>query len=839
MSKPFKIFSQQQSEVKPTNKTSNNKIQSNVNPPAGRPKSAVLRRPNSSSNQHTNQVPLSARNNKGVKISSAQDYDYYNNVTREDLFSEVQELKKKIRLNDEIYSQLRSENQRLEVDALKQQKKLEQLIALSNDGTKQYVLSNEVKKELEKNMLVRQLKAQITSMRNLSVERDHELEQLKRSLKASYVSELEQEKEEYLIENNRLKAAVKQLKEELEHEKSRREWNNKLAGGTGEELRREVARLANGYQNILSNIAQKNRPSTGVPNNRKNIPDVSNNETNTSKTRRPVSAAPTAPSKQSNNESYLEEEIEVLSVRMANGQIKKVAESPMPNDPLDNFGVPFDSPTPAIHSKTVGMKTATAPNTQLFEVRKAEDKIVSNSSKQQVTVSPRTSGGLDGPSSLNSSINSPRIDFLVGERVEGLRNGEWKSAMVQAFDSIRGTYRLLFDNDAKDVQVMHSDIRMPNRIIVAAKVETPINVHPHAKFKISDKVEALYYNGATWYPATIQNVQLVEMNASGSPQTNHKGNPVFVYDLFYDDGDRELKVSEAKIRLKSPSVSNILESGNKLNEASTNKMVDHTSTTNPVISNETIKTNNSAPLYRKGQDIQGRYEGGTMWYNATITKVLQGNLYDLIYEDGEEVKEVVEEDIRLIPTDSPRGEKAVSPQINKILVAPNSRFQAKEKIDCKFHNSSSWFPATILKSYTNPVDSSLIEYDVIYNDGEMESKVPETNIRAREESYRTGDKVEALSKSGGWSTACIRSVNKGMFTIQYDDGNVDQNITVEKLRHKIESKDPFIATQILVMQTTESINGLNIMDKVECNYRGKGKFYPGKITRVRGDGTYD
>ena len=27
--------------------------------------------------------------------------------------------------------------------------------------------------------------------------------------------------------------------------------------------------------------------------------------------------------------------------------------------------------------------------------------------------------------------------------------------------------------------------------------------------------------------------------------------------------------------------------------------------------------------------------------------------------------------------------------------------------------------------------------------------------------------------------------------------------------------------------------------KVEANYRGKGKWYPGKVSRDRGDGTYD
>ena len=33
--------------------------------------------------------------------------------------------------------------------------------------------------------------------------------------------------------------------------------------------------------------------------------------------------------------------------------------------------------------------------------------------------------------------------------------------------------------------------------------------------------------------------------------------------------------------------------------------------------------------------------------------------------------------------------------------------------------------------------------------------------------------------------------------------------------------------------------GYNEGSKVEANYRGRGKFYPGRVKRDRGDGTYD
>ena len=54
---------------------------------------------------------------------------------------------------------------------------------------------------------------------------------------------------------------------------------------------------------------------------------------------------------------------------------------------------------------------------------------------------------------------------------------------------------------------------------------------------MGDKVEALYYSGQTWYPACVSACRLTADGLS------------WCYDLAYDDGDREKKVGEAKVRL--------------------------------------------------------------------------------------------------------------------------------------------------------------------------------------------------------------------------------------------------------------------------------------------------
>jgi hypothetical protein len=136
-----------------------------------------------------------------------------------------------------------------------------------SEGTKNFILSAEIRKELEKGILVRQLKAQLHSMKGIISDKEFEIEELKRCTKVAHVAEIEYEKSEYFNECLRLKALLKDAKEELEREKQRREWSTKLAGGAGEEIRKEVAKLANGYQSILSNMSTKgraNRPSTST-----------------------------------------------------------------------------------------------------------------------------------------------------------------------------------------------------------------------------------------------------------------------------------------------------------------------------------------------------------------------------------------------------------------------------------------------------------------------------------------------------------------------------------------------------------------------------------------------
>jgi hypothetical protein len=68
-------------------------------------------------------------------------------------------------------------------------------------------------------------------LRGNLAERDAEIETLKKSQKSTHIVELMSEKEEYYLETLRLKQVVRELRETLQAERQRRDWDNRMAGG--------------------------------------------------------------------------------------------------------------------------------------------------------------------------------------------------------------------------------------------------------------------------------------------------------------------------------------------------------------------------------------------------------------------------------------------------------------------------------------------------------------------------------------------------------------------------------------------------------------------------------
>jgi hypothetical protein len=137
-------------------------------------------------------------------------------------------------------------------------------------------------------------------------------------------------------------------------------------------------------------------------------------------------------------------------------------------------------------------------------------------------------------------------------------------------------------------------------------------------------------------------------------------------------------------------------------------------------------------------------------------------------------------------------------------------------------------------------------FDVDYDDGEQELKVPEDLIRAKDgagggggkasRALEAGDKVEGNYRGKGkWYPGKIKRVRlDGTYDIEYNDGESETAVAADLVRAvgARDEEDVGVGMQRRKPQIEEG-------SKVEANYRGKGKYYPGRVKRVRSDGTYD
>jgi hypothetical protein len=97
-----------------------------------------------------------------------------------------------------------------------------------------------------------------------------------------------------------------------------------------------------------------------------------------------------------------------------------------------------------------------------------------------------------------------------------------------------------------------------------------------------------------------------------------------------------------------------------------------------------------------------------------------------------------------------------------------------------------------------------------------------------------GSKVEGNYRGKGkWYTGKIKKDRgDGTFDIDYDDGEFEMRIGEELIRLVGGGGASVGRSPVRAARMTEG-------SKVEGNYRGKGKWYPGKIKKDRGDGTFD
>ena len=232
-------------------------------------------------------------------------------------------------------------------------------------------------------------------------------------------------------------------------------------------------------------------------------------------------------------------------------------------------------------------------------------------------------------------------------------------------------------------------------------LEKTKEIRSDSGYAVGVKVQSNYRNEGKWYEAVI-----TRKRKDGT------------YDVQYDDGDSEVKVSRSNIR-----IAEILE-GN---------------------------------LYNEGFPVEANYQGRNVWFPGKIANVRFDGHYDILYDDGEREVAVKSSYIR----------NRVEPLVDAVL-------EKGMKVEGNYKGKGIWYPGKIIADHEDGT------YDILYDDGEMVSDTGKSFLRPvimqlspqRKGALKKGEIVEANYKGRGKWYKGIISADRGdnTFDILYDDG---------------------------------------------------------------------
>lgn len=727
----------------------------------------------------------------------------------------------------------------MESEATKQQRRIEQLLSLS-EGVKTSSTAQNVRKEIEKSILVRQLKQQLAHLRNLVADKDAELETMKREIRFTHVKEVEVERDEYYAEIQRLLRVVEELKEELLRERQRREWNNKLAGETGDDLRRELARLANGYQNILANISNPPklgtnssgmRPSTAVDRSHKVADNEHKQRVSTSQHQRPRSAGSKKP-----EPSQAPPNLKVItSQKLTDNDSEGAIENHDNIEGWEALDTPHDGllERPSIEAGFNASDYEQGDNNSSNKAIEPKTTFQPLATFAPVVQQQQLPLFLQQPppvikTSTTASLQPTTHTMRVGDRVKAkFRGGETYYDGKIAGLLPDGTYHIIYDDSDEERGVTEDRIvcleeRAPSATSSITSAGTTPSQQGAIKrfdnvYKLGDKVEALYYGGSTWYKGEVKGFAYNDAKKS------------FVYEVAYEDGEREKQVLETNIRLQGVENIPIVQPEEPLKP-----QIDVTSPidalTDRQVSGETIPTVDETTASDESKNYPKKAPSTNSSPRPVSAAIKSSPMSSPLPSARRENPDRSDTEVKLAENEAPSATIASSSGMPKMNASPIvAEFKVNDRIEALYDKGTMWFAGKITEVVNQ---GETFVYNISYDDGDQETGVGSAFIRLKQQvapstdppaKFKVNDKVEGyFEQYGAWFPGHIRAVNaNGTFHVIYDDGDEEKAAEEVRLRKKA----------LTVRKEKYSIG-----DRIEARYGGDAAWFPGKISKINSGG---
>jgi hypothetical protein len=171
-------------------------------------------------------------------------------------------------------------------------------------------------------------------------------------------------------------------------------------------------------------------------------------------------------------------------------------------------------------------------------------------------------------------------------------------------------------------------------------------------------------------------------------------------------------------------------------------------------------------------------------------------------------------------------------------------YEVGMKVEGNYRSRGKWYFGKI----TRIMDENC--YEITYDDGEVEAKIDSSRIRlplpaATASDLKEGVKVEVNYRGNStFYPGIIQTIHENStYDILYDDGERETMVPIERIRllKKVSPKKSSTHKKSTKEQETQLLTNIGFLlgIKIEANYKGCNKWYPGSIMGIHRNWTFD